>query len=88
VGKKEFTKELSPDGEDRLRVRINVEKSKVIDVVVQYELKIKEKRSNNNPGNPSIMDPSNPLRLRSLNNCRHRSTDSFKSLLAWLISSP
>jgi len=93
VGKKEFTKELSPDGEDRLRVRINVEKSKVIDAVVQYELKIKEKRSNNNPGNPSIipktiLDPSNRLRLRSLNNCRHRSTDSLKSLLAWLISSP
>ena len=43
VGKKEFTKELSPDGEDRLRVRINVDKGKVKDVVVQYESKIKEK---------------------------------------------
>jgi len=43
VGKKEFTKELSPDGEDRLRVRINVGKGKVVDVVVQYESKIKEK---------------------------------------------
>jgi hypothetical protein len=43
VGKKEFTKELSPDGEDRLRVRINVDKGKVVDVVVQYESKIKEK---------------------------------------------
>ena len=42
VGKKEFTKGLSPDGEDRLRVRINVEKGKVKDVVVQYESKIKE----------------------------------------------
>jgi hypothetical protein len=43
VGKKEFTKALSPDGEDRLRVRINVDKGKVVDVVVQYESKIKEK---------------------------------------------
>ena len=43
MGKKEFTKELSPDGEDRLRVRINVDKGKVVDVVVQYESKIKEK---------------------------------------------
>jgi hypothetical protein len=34
---------LSPDGEDRLRVRINVEKGKVKDVVVQYESGIKEK---------------------------------------------
>ena len=43
MGKKEFTKELSPDGEDRLRVRINVEKGKVIEIVVQYESKIKDK---------------------------------------------
>jgi hypothetical protein len=43
VGKKEFTKELIPEGEDRLRVRINVDKGKVVDVVVQYESKIKEK---------------------------------------------
>ncbi len=43
MGKKEFTKELSPDGEDRLRVRINVDKGKVVDVVIQYESKIKEK---------------------------------------------
>lgn len=34
---------LSPDGEDRLRVRINVEKGKVKDVVVRYESRIKEK---------------------------------------------
>jgi hypothetical protein len=39
LGKKEFTKELSPDGEDRLRAKINVEKG----VVVQYESRIKEK---------------------------------------------
>jgi hypothetical protein len=43
VGKKEFIKELSSDGEDRLRIRINVEKGKVVDVVVQYEAKIKER---------------------------------------------
>jgi len=43
MGKKEFTKELSPEGEDRLRIRLNIEKGKVIDVVVQYEAKIKER---------------------------------------------
>ncbi len=43
MGKKEFTKELSPDGEDRLRVKINVGKGKVTDLVVQYESKIREK---------------------------------------------
>ena len=40
---KEFTKELSLDREDRLRIEIEVEKSKVKDVVVQYESKIKDK---------------------------------------------
>lgn len=43
MGKKEFSKELSPKGEDRLRIKINVEKGKVIDVVVQYEAKIKDR---------------------------------------------
>lgn len=43
MGKKEFTKGLSPDGEDRLRIRMTVKKGKVIDVVVQYESKIKER---------------------------------------------
>ena len=43
MGSKEFTKELSLDGEDRLRIKIEVEKGKVKDVVVQYESKIKDK---------------------------------------------
>ena len=43
MGKKEFTKLLTPEGEDRLRVRIVIEKSKVTDVVIQYESKIKDK---------------------------------------------
>ncbi|MCR4321227.1 MAG: hypothetical protein NUV74_12940 [Candidatus Brocadiaceae bacterium] len=43
MGSKEFTKELSLDREDRLRIKIEVEKGKVIDVVVQYESKIKDK---------------------------------------------
>jgi hypothetical protein len=43
MGKKEFTKLLTPEGEDRLRVRIVIEKSKVKDVVIQYEAKIKDK---------------------------------------------
>jgi len=43
MGKKEFTKLLTPEGEDRLRVRIVIEKSKVTDVVIQYEARIKDK---------------------------------------------
>jgi hypothetical protein len=43
MGKKEFTKQLTPDGDDRLRVRIAIEKSKVTDVVIQYETRIKDK---------------------------------------------
>jgi hypothetical protein len=36
---KEFTKNISPSGEDRLRIRIETEKGKVKDIVVQYEAK-------------------------------------------------
>jgi len=43
VGKKEFTKELSLDGEDRLRIRIEIETGRVKEVVVQYESKIEDK---------------------------------------------
>ena len=43
MGGKEFTKELSLDGENRLRIKIEVEKDKVKDVVVQYESEIKNK---------------------------------------------
>lgn len=42
MGKKEFTKELSHEG-DRLRIKIHVEKGKVVDIVVQYEAKIGDK---------------------------------------------
>lgn len=43
MGGKEFTKRLTPDGDDRLRMRIAIEKGKVTDVIVQYETKIKDK---------------------------------------------
>jgi hypothetical protein len=43
MGSKQFTKNLTPDGEDRLRIKINIEKGKVTDVVVQYEARIKDK---------------------------------------------
>lgn len=43
MGKKEFTKILSPDGDDRLRIKIKTEKGKVTDIVVQLETKIKDK---------------------------------------------
>ena len=43
MGIKEFTKELSLDGEDRLRIKIEIEKGKVKGVVAQYESKIKDK---------------------------------------------
>ncbi len=43
MSKKEFTKLLTPEGEDRLRVRIVIVKGKVADVVIQYETRIKDK---------------------------------------------
>lgn len=43
MGEKEFTKELTPDGDDRLRIRINTERGKIVDIVVQYESRVKEK---------------------------------------------
>jgi len=43
MGKKEFTKELRADGEDRLRIKIETEKGRVKNIVVQYESKIKDK---------------------------------------------
>lgn len=43
MGHREFTKTISADGENRLRVRITTKKGVVVDVVVQYEAKIKEK---------------------------------------------
>ncbi|MBI5638990.1 MAG: hypothetical protein HZA17_01060 [Nitrospirae bacterium] len=43
MGNKEFTKELSPDGDDRLRIRIEIEKGAIKDIVVQYESKIRGK---------------------------------------------
>lgn len=43
MGEKEFTKELSPEGDDRLRIKIITKKGAVTDVVVQYESKIKDK---------------------------------------------
>ena len=42
MGGKEFTKDLSPEGDDRLRIKITAKKGKVMEVVVQYESKIKE----------------------------------------------
>jgi len=41
--KKEFTKIISPSGDDRLRMIIETERGQVIDVVVQYEAKFGEK---------------------------------------------
>ena len=43
MGVKEFTKKLTADGDERLRVEIRVEKGRVRDVVIQYETKIKDK---------------------------------------------
>ena len=37
--KKEFTKGISHSGDDRLRLKIETEKGKVVDIVVQYEAK-------------------------------------------------
>ncbi len=43
MGKKEFTKKLTPEGDDRLRVKISVDKGEVVDIVVQFETKIRDK---------------------------------------------
>lgn len=40
--KKEFTKVISQSGDDRLRLKIETEKGKVVDIVVQYEAKFDE----------------------------------------------
>lgn len=39
---KEFAKDISPSGEDRLRMRIETEKGRVVDIVVQYEAKFED----------------------------------------------
>lgn len=38
---REFLKLISPDGQDRLRIKIRTEKGKVVNIVVQYEAMIK-----------------------------------------------
>lgn len=43
MGNKEFTKKLSPEGDNRLRIKIERAKGKVTDIVVQLETKIKDK---------------------------------------------
>ena len=40
--KKEFTKMISPSEDDRLRLKIETKKGKVVDIVVQYEAKFDE----------------------------------------------
>lgn len=40
--KKEFTKVISQSGDDRLRLKIETKKGKVVDIVVQYEAKFDE----------------------------------------------
>lgn len=42
MAKKEFTKIISPSGDDRLRIKIETEKGRVVDMVVQYEAKFEE----------------------------------------------
>jgi hypothetical protein len=41
VSDREFLKLISPDGQDRLRIKIRTEKGKVVNIVVQYEAMIK-----------------------------------------------
>lgn len=43
MGNKEFTKEISPGGDERLRIKIIVKKGTITDAVVQYESKIMDK---------------------------------------------
>jgi len=43
MGNKEFSKEISPDGNDRLRIKISITKGASTDIVVQYESRIMNK---------------------------------------------
>lgn len=43
MGNKEFTKKLTPQGDNRLRIRIETAKGKVKDIVVQLETKLTDK---------------------------------------------
>ena len=43
LGSKEFVKIISPDENDRLRLKIVVEKGTVVDIVVQYEARFEDK---------------------------------------------
>ncbi len=43
MGKKEFLKTISADGNDRLRVSIITQKGVVTDCVIQYEAQIKDR---------------------------------------------
>ena len=43
MGKKEFTKEISPEGDERLRIKIISQKRLITDIMVQYESKILDK---------------------------------------------
>jgi hypothetical protein len=40
--KKEFSKIISPSSDDRLRIKIETERGKVVNMVVQYEAKFGE----------------------------------------------
>jgi hypothetical protein len=43
MGSKEFTKKLDPEGDNRLRIKIETAKGEVIEIVVQLETKLKDK---------------------------------------------
>jgi hypothetical protein len=43
MGNKEFAKKLTPEGDNRLRIKVETVKGKVTDIVVQLETKIKDK---------------------------------------------
>jgi hypothetical protein len=43
MGNKEFTKQISSDGDERLRIKIAADRGIINDVVVQYESKIMDK---------------------------------------------
>lgn len=43
MGNKEFTKAISPDSDERLRIKIIAKKGTITDIVVQYESRIMDK---------------------------------------------
>jgi len=95
MGKKDFTKMLSAEGDDRLRIRIKTEKGRVTDIVVQLETKIKDKwhcivRYDCSHGffhrdiiNPKGEEVKQPISINNLNDALTYAEQDLKDRWEW-----